>query len=385
MLKSPVQSLYDGLVRHRFSFVISLISLGIIGVILALLPAKDNAPEAISSSSGFPIAAGSIHYPELPKETTPPQQNNSASDVTASVPLEEPLPLPDAEGHSLSEPALPGTIIHVPATTDISSDKRTVPTPPATSRLTTAWTANAASSPSSFDKPLIAIVIDDLGIDRPRSQQAMELPASLTMSFLPYASHLIEQVEFGRSQGHEFLVHIPMEALDSHNDPGPDALTIDLASDEIIRRLDVALSKFTGYIGINNHMGSRFTMDAASLAPVMTELQQRGLLFLDSRTAPRSIAAATAIDFGVAAVARDVFIDHIRTPEAVREQLQVLEHIALKKGTAIGIGHPDDGTLEALREWIPMVANRGFQLVPLSVVAKVRLWDRDQSRLARHP
>ena len=132
-------------------------------------------------------------------------------------------------------------------------------------------------------------------------------------------------------------------------------------------------------------MGSRFTMDAASLAPVMTELQRRGLLFLDSRTAPRSIAAATAIDFGVAAVARDVFIDHIRTPEAVREQLQALERIALKKGTAIGIGHPDDTTLEALREWIPAVANRGFQLVPLSMVAKVRLWDRDYSRLARHP
>jgi len=117
----------------------------------------------------------------------------------------------------------------------------------------------------------------------------------------------------------------------------------------------------------------------------MTALQQRGLLFLDSRTAPRSIAAATAIDFGVAAVARDVFIDHIKTPEAVREQLQVLEHIALKKGTAIGIGHPDDITLEALREWVPTVANRGFQLVPLSMVAKVRLWDRDKSHLARHP
>lgn len=386
MLKSPVQSLYDGLIRHRFSFAISLISLGILGVSLALLPAQDNAPKAIPSL-GSPIAVGSIHYPELPNVTIPPQQNSSASEMMATIPLEEPLPLPDADGHSLSEPALPESVIHVPATPDNSSDKRTVsvPTPPATTHLTTAWTENAVLSPSRFDKPLIAIVIDDLGIDRPRSQQTMELPVPLTLSFLPYASHLIEQIEFGRSHGHEFLVHVPMEALDSHNDPGPDALTIDLTSDEITRRLDVALSKFNGYIGINNHMGSRFTMDAESLAPVMTELQKRGLLFLDSRTAPRSIAAATAIDFGVAAVARDVFIDHIRTPEAVREQLLALERIALRKGTAIGIGHPDDTTLEALREWIPTVTDRGFQLVPLSVVAKVRLWDRDQSRLARHP
>ncbi len=380
MLKSLSHSLYDGLVRHRFSFAISIISLGIIGVSLALLPTRNNKPEPISSL-GFPIAKGSITYPELPQEVIPLQQKSSAIESKASAPFEEPLPPPDA----VSEPSQPESIINVPAITDNSSDKRMVPTPPVGSRLTTAWTENVAPSPSSFDKPLIAIVIDDLGIDRPRSEQVIELPVPLTLSFLPYATHLSEQVEFGRSHGHELLVHIPMEALDHHNDPGPDALTIDLSSDEIIRRLDVALSKFNGYIGINNHMGSRFTMDAASLAPVMTALQERGLLFLDSRTAPRSIAAATANDFGVAAVARDVFIDHIRTPEAVREQLQALERIALRKGTAIGIGHPDDITLDALREWIPAVANRGFELVPLSMVAKIRLWDRDQSRLARHP
>lgn len=378
-----MQRLYGGLVRHRF-LAMSVVSLGILGGYLALSSADNNAPN-ITLASGTPIAAGKIRYPDLPKEITSPDDSVRATPAAiTAAPLEEPLPLPDAEDHAL-EPAPPEPMVHMPAATDVSPDRRLVPAPPATTRLTTAWTDHALPSPASFDKPLIAIIIDDLGIDQPRSHQAMELPVPLTLAFLPYAPHLLEQVEFGRQHGHEFLVHIPMEALDPHNDPGPDSLTVDLAPEEIVRRLDLALSKFTGYIGINNHMGSRFTMDAASLAPVMTELQQRGLLFLDSRTAPRSIAAATAIDFGVAAVSRDVFIDHIRTPEAVREQLAVLERVALKKGTAIGIGHPDDITLEALREWLPTVGERGFTLVPLSVIAKMRLWDRDQSRLARHP
>ncbi len=379
-----MQRLSGGLIRYRF-LAISLISFGILGAYLALLLPEDNAP-AMGSVSGSPIAAGKIRYPELPKEVIPPQESlGAAPEVVASLPLEEPLPLPDVEDHAL-EPAPLEPIVQAPAATpDPSANNRLVPAPPATTQLTTAWVNNAVPSPSSFDRPLIAIIIDDLGIDQPRSHQAMELPVPLTLAFLPYAPHLLEQIDFGRQHGHEFLVHIPMEALDPHNDPGPDSLTVDLPPEEIVRRLDLALSKFTGYIGINNHMGSRFTMDAASLAPVMTELQQRGLLFLDSRTAPRSIAASTAIDFGVAAVARDVFIDHIRTPEAVREQLAVLERVALKKGTAIGIGHPDDITLEALREWLPTVSERGFTLVPLSVVAKMRLWDRDQSRLARHP
>lgn len=379
-----MQPLYGGLVRHRF-LVISLISLGILGAYLALSLAGHNAPAKIhppTPEAGTPIAVGKIHYPDLTQETIPPS-DRVAPQVIAAAPLEEPLPFPDVEDHP--ETASLEPMVPLPTVTDTPPTRRNLPTPPATTRLTTAWTDQALPSPASFDKPLIAIIIDDLGIDQPRSHQAMALPVPLTLAFLPYAPHLLEQVEFGRQHGHEFLVHIPMEALDPHNDPGPDSLSVDLAPEEIIRRLDLALSKFTGYIGINNHMGSRFTMDAAALAPVMTELQQRGLLFLDSRTAPRSIAASTAIDFGVAAVSRDVFIDHIRTPEAIREQLAVLERVALKKGTAIGIGHPDDITLEALREWLPTVGERGFTLVPLSVVAKVRLWDRDQSRLARHP
>ncbi|MEZ5648281.1 MAG: divergent polysaccharide deacetylase family protein [Alphaproteobacteria bacterium] len=258
-------------------------------------------------------------------------------------------------------------------------------TPPIATTLTTAWLGQARPYEASHTKPLIALVIDDLGVDHTRTHQVMDLPVPLTLAFLPYASDIVAQVDYGRRLEHEFLVHIPMEPIDHHNDPGPHTLSTDLPPEEIVHRLDSALNSFEGYLGINNHMGSRFTMDATALAPVMATLQQRGLLFLDSRTTAQSIAAQTAIDAGVAAVARDVFIDHVRTPDVIRAQLALLEQTALRKGTAIGIGHPDDLTIAALQEWIPTLAERGFELVPLSVVARVRLWDRDRTKFARHP
>src|SRR5215469_10854555 len=84
----------------------------------------------------------------------------------------------------------------------------------ATAKTTTeqpAWRRNALQFRDLGSKPLVAIVIDDVGIDRPRSRRAWELPGPLTMSFLPYAKDLREQAKAARSKGHELMLHLPME------------------------------------------------------------------------------------------------------------------------------------------------------------------------------
>jgi hypothetical protein len=153
-------------------------------------------------------------------------------------------------------------------------------------------------------------------------------------------------------------------------DPGPNALLVDLAIDELQRRIDWNLSQFDGYVGINNHMGSRFTANAGALAEVMVELRRRGLLFLDSRTGGNSLAVTAAHEHGVPVVARDVFIDHVQTPEAVRAALEEIERVARRNGHAIAIGHPRDITIEALAEWLPQLETRGLRLVPVSALVR---------------
>lgn len=234
------------------------------------------------------------------------------------------------------------------------------------------WLRFAQAPRTGMGKPEIAIVIDDMGLDRRRSARAIALPAPLTLSFLPYAEDLREQAASGRAHGHELLVHVPMEPLGSHNDAGPGALKVGLSLEEVGERLRHDLGQFDQYVGINNHMGSRFTAYGPGMAVVMAELKSRGLLFLDSRTIGNTVGAPTADQYGVPNIERDVFLDDVMTESAVRTELAHLEAIAARTGHAVAIGHPHDQTLAVLTRWIPEVQAKGFVLVPLSQLVRER-------------
>jgi len=231
------------------------------------------------------------------------------------------------------------------------------------------WKKNSVPSRAPADKPAIAIVIDDMGVDRKRSTRAAALPAPLTLAWLPYAHDLPAQSRAARAAGHELLLHLPMEPS-GRADPGPDALLVSLGKAEIVRRAKAALDSFDGYVGVNNHMGSRFTSDHAAMALVLPEIARRGLLWLDSRTTAKSAGLSIAQELKMPYAGRDVFLDNEMTVSAVRAQLAKTEQVARTQGYAIAIGHPHDATIEALASWLPEVQKRGFVLVPVSAVVR---------------
>lgn len=237
-----------------------------------------------------------------------------------------------------------------------------------------AWQRHAVPLPAEpEDGPRIALVVDDLGPNRENTDRVVELPGPLTLAFLVYSDGLPDVATRARAAGHELLAHVPMEPEDTaHHDPGPNVLKADLAADELRRRLAWGLDRFSGYVGVNNHMGSRFTASAAGMRPVMAELRRRGLLFLDSKTTADTVGPALARELGVPHAARDVFLDNDPDAPAVRDQLARLEQVARQTGLAIGIGHPHDGTIEALAEWLPTLRSRGFRLVPVSAIVRAR-------------
>jgi polysaccharide deacetylase 2 family uncharacterized protein YibQ len=174
-----------------------------------------------------------------------------------------------------------------------------------------AWRRFAAASPALDGRPLVAVVIDDLGLDRARTERAAALPPAVTLSFMSYANQARADAEAARGQGHEILVHVPMEPRDPREDMGPNGLAASLGRDEVLRRLRWDLGRVDDFVGINNHMGSRFTADAEAMAPVIAELRARGLLFLDSRTTASSLGAVLAQRAGVPFAERDVFLSRL--------------------------------------------------------------------------
>ncbi len=280
-------------------------------------------------------------------------------DLTAAIPSPPALPDPEPATPENSKPET--GILDAPAVVD--------PGPMADPNT---WLANAVPLTPEPGMPMIALIFDDLGIDQAHSRQAINLPAPLTLAFLTYGHHLQEMVTAARQRGHEILVHFPMAPLDLSVDPGPNALQRELGPQEILRRLDWGLSQFSGYIGINNHMGSRFTADSEGMRLVLSELKRRGLIFVDSVTTSGSKGFSTAAALEMPYAVRDVFLDNTIDPDAIRKQLSRVEETARRQGYAIAIGHPHPETLAVVSEWMKTARAQGFQLVPVSTIIRLQ-------------
>lgn len=241
------------------------------------------------------------------------------------------------------------------------------------------WRRHAVRVAVPQGRPLIAILIDDVGVNRRNALLVAELPAPLTLAYMTYADNLAKQSEAARARGHELMLHMPMEALDPDQDAGPNALLTGLEPAELRRRLNWGLDRLEGYVGVNNHMGSRFTAWEPGMTMVMEELRRRGLLFVDSRTISASLGARMAERYAVPHADRDVFLDNDEEGAAVAERLIELEAVARRRGMAIGIGHPHDGTVAALADWLPSLAEKGFVLVPVTTIVERRMKQKTKS------
>ena len=230
------------------------------------------------------------------------------------------------------------------------------------------WKRHAVPVADDRGQARIVVVLDDLGLNRPAARRAIALPGPLTLSFMTYAENLAPLASAARASGHELLLHVPMEPSNAEIDPGPRALVRGQSEEEVRGNLIWGLERLEGFVGINNHMGSGFTTDEAGMRVVMAVLRDRGLLFLDSRTAGSSRGMTLAAEMGVPAAARDIFLDHEISRTFIRSQLEATEALARREGVAVAIGHPHPETLDLLEEWLPSLKERGFLLVPVSAV-----------------
>ena len=229
-----------------------------------------------------------------------------------------------------------------------------------------AWKRYATASDVPKGHPMIAVVIDDVGLNRARTEDVIGLPAAVTLSFMPYGDDVQDRADKARTHGHEVMLHLPMQPESPKEDPGPHALLVTLPPEALAERVTLNMDSFTGYVGFNNHMGSKFTADQEGMAVVMREAAKRGLMFLDSRTTPHSKGAAAAARFGVPLLKRDVFIDNVAKEPAIRAQLDKAVNLARKHGAAIVIGHPHKETVAALNAWIPTLQD--VTLVPITAL-----------------
>jgi polysaccharide deacetylase 2 family uncharacterized protein YibQ len=217
--------------------------------------------------------------------------------------------------------------------------------------------------------PLVAIIVDDLGADLAIMQDLLDLQLNLTAAVLPNVPHARAVAELAHADGHEVLLHVPMEPKDyPAADPGEKALMVDLSTAEVQHRLRGYLQTVPWVVGANNHMGSRFTESREGMRGVLEILKDQGLFFVDSRTTANSVAIAEAEEMEIAHAERDLFLDNDINEKAIRRQIRKLIGIAQEQGSAIGICHPHLETYAALKKEAPGFVAAGVKLVAVSVL-----------------
>jgi hypothetical protein len=225
--------------------------------------------------------------------------------------------------------------------------------------------------PGRPDAPRIAIIIGGLGVSASATADAItKLPGAVTLAFMPYGSDVAALAARARAQSHEVLLQVPMEPFDyPDNDPGPQTLLSSLTPQQNTDRLYWVMSRFEGYVGIENAMGARFTASEQALGPVLHEVAKRGLIFVDDASNPRSFAGRIANANNLPFAKADVAIDAVPTPAEIDHALGRLEMTAREHNVAVGISSALPVAIDHIAQWASALAGRGFLLVPITAVA----------------
>jgi polysaccharide deacetylase 2 family uncharacterized protein YibQ len=212
--------------------------------------------------------------------------------------------------------------------------------------------------------PSVAILIDDMGNNLQINNMFLRLEAPLSFSFLPDAPHTPKLAKKAKDLGKDVLIHLPLEPVNGAIDPGPGVLRLSMDFDSMLQVLRKDLDAVPGAIGVNNHMGSKFTTSKRGMELILTEIKRRGLFFVDSRTTHDTVAYVTARSMGIPAAERAVFLDHDTQKESIRREIRKMVRLSMENGCSLAIGHPTSNTWKILYEELPRVSKR-VRIVPV--------------------
>ncbi len=226
------------------------------------------------------------------------------------------------------------------------------------------------------EKPVIVIIIRGLGLSSSTTEEALDLPSSITMGFSPYSPSLEQWVKKAKDKGYEFILNVPMETKDYRmNDPGPYALVTSASKDDNITRLKMLTSLIGGYKAVYSGTDEIFTNSIGSIEPILQNLKDQGLYFVYGGGYSNFSLVQVADKLGYPILVTDVLLDSEISPEAINAKLQQIEDISTKRGYVVVMANPYPITIRMLQMWLPKVESKGFNVAPISILLGKNITD----------
>ncbi|MDR0759158.1 MAG: divergent polysaccharide deacetylase family protein [Treponema sp.] len=317
----------DG-IRIAFFTGIFIFTSVLVVLILFMLCSPRSIPEAAGRQPALVPETASAVPPEQPAQPAPP----SPAQFAPAAPVEQPPQ----------------------------------PAPPPPAQFAPAAPVEQPPRPEPERRGTLVFVIDDAGNNLRELEPFLRFPGPLTIAVLPGLPHSAEAARRIRAAGKEVFLHQPMEALGGQN-PGPGAVYLGMSREEVRAVIERNLDEIGPAAGMNNHQGSRITLDEGIMETVLSLCRERGIVFLDSRTIADTAAPQAARRLGMTIGERDVFLDNEQEREAMlRSVSQGLEK-AKAAGFAVMIGHTWSPELAAiLTELYPDLTGQGYSLTTAS-------------------
>jgi polysaccharide deacetylase 2 family uncharacterized protein YibQ len=217
----------------------------------------------------------------------------------------------------------------------------------------------------------IALIIDDWGQTTTNCKYLREIPEPMAVSILPGLRHTKDVANCAKLYHKLAMLHLPLEALHNYDFYPPDYIIKTTMAPSLVTKIVAEdLDQLPSIEGVNNHMGSKATEDRNLMKLIFKMIKRKGLFFVDSMTAHNSVCTGLADEMGLAFGKRDVFLDNINTREAITKQFVVLAQKARHKGYAVAIGHDRHLTMQVIKDEIPWLEKKGFEIVSIKELLK---------------
>lgn len=240
----------------------------------------------------------------------------------------------------------------------------------------TAYDAYARPEPQNLDdaKPKVGLIVTGLGMSRAATEAAIAaMPEDVTLSLDAYARGLDFWVARARDDGHEVLLSLPLEAENfPFEDPGPDALKVLDSPEDNVRKLEYVLGRTTGYLGVLAVHGSKFLTVEDQVDNLIAQLKNRGLMYVDGG-AEGSLGTRSAYKVDVPWATVEIDFDRAQSAAEFQNLLGEFEALARKRALSIARVSATPLSMARLQAWLATLDDKGFQLVPVSALAKKQL------------
>ncbi|RKQ71019.1 hypothetical protein DES40_0327 [Litorimonas taeanensis] len=232
----------------------------------------------------------------------------------------------------------------------------------------TAYNTYRKATELQSGKQAVSLIIGGLGINRPLTQQAIDiLPAEVTLSFAAQSEGLQDWINIARADGHEVLLEIPMESADINASEAGVSRTLKAGQDPVNHQhLDWLLSRAQGYYGVTNYNGDKFLLRADATVSIFDRFAKSGLAFITDGAVKTPTLDSIARSVGLPFKQGFGLIDPEPQTALIDIELSRLAAEASQGNAPIGVGFAYPETLQSVNSWIATLPAQSLQLVPAS-------------------